>query len=788
MSIDAIEKTVYLCSGKRTAMGTITSATRSTSVSTTTDQDGGVTVTVPMQPVSDVSVDNTISVGLLKNSETWATKQTPYLRLKLISSDTSAPYWAHDARVEFKIPSACDWTRTDIIKNLSAGSVFGSIAPNIQAGEIPAGKDAVIMFSGWETSLNGTSVIIGDRLDALNYYHFIAPLLSNDTYFHTQYFCGGKVVARRAHATIENLLTYDVESEGQTIIDILPTDYFLYNIGDDVFPFVIGDDRSQVSLEPSFPAGSFRMAPLAFGGRGVAFGLSFSLFREYANMRVLVGSVVSVSATSNSAVVLINGSEYTLEIVYYCADGSTDKGSRAFKAGDIALVLWSGYRSSQSSLDMKIIGFSDTVIPCITGGFVVFPRYGIIGRQYPLDIYTLSMSMNNPYLLSNRAINGPLPNYRMGNQHWHGDAGIIQWTGPSNRYDSHHTGLGVCYYNNIALTTQVSGAALVTIDNVVWIIYVKVDPVTYAKTFWRCLTNDTGHVQLSGTIPTPIRPAAGINIQVFFSSSGRKFVYVIKGEIFLGTINATATSFTINTTDTYTNGLPYNCTYTVAADFIGEGVVYQTVTHETTQQTESSTWNGQQALWRVEPISNTYTIGNQTVNGYYDATVDSVTRYTENSLIILYQDLRDGYYVAYQNNYTYTRHVIQNLHAYSDGNGGWTYGDPISTVLDEITESTRTLKKIINGSEYTRVYTNENRTEPYQTDLFDIPTWGTNFDHVPYLSNCGVYSAYHPEFGRLSSVIIDKNSVVNIAPNGVLYNTTPLDNKTNLFFSGIGII
>ena len=356
-----LTKIVYLCSGTRSGLEVIGEDQRNRQIRTTED-DNTVTVEIPLAPVgAEDNTDVNVSVGLLRHGWTWADKYDPDFTQRLASDDLDAPYWFNAITFDFDIPEGCDWQESLLARNLSAAP-FAWVRPPVGLWEIPDSKSDVPMVKEWYDSLTSTVPIPGDRLDLRHLYRLAGQINRGPLWFHTEHFCGGVVVARRAHSVIPNLLVYDVEAEGQTLTDILPTDYYLYDIGEIVFPFVVGDTRS--TTVPGFPSGSFRLAPLQLGDRGQSAGLSYLNFYEYANLRVLVGSVVSVAESANSAVVAINGSEYNISIVYHCVDQSTTDGHLAFVAGDAALILWSGYRSNLSAADMVIIGHLGYVYPC----------------------------------------------------------------------------------------------------------------------------------------------------------------------------------------------------------------------------------------------------------------------------------------------------------------------------------------------------------------------------------------------------------------------------------------
>lgn len=363
MSAPELIKTVYLCSGARTALEVIDADSRQRSI-VSVIEGAEAEYTIPLAPVGlQEEIGVNVVAGMLGTTASWADKYPRDFKLKLVSDAETAPFWISGIRFEYDIPPGCDWQKSELLADLSAPA-FNTLEPLIAPGEIPDSKSDVSMVTDWTASVVSSIPVIGQRIDLQHSYRVAPGVNIGPLYFRTQHFTGGVVIARRAHPAIANLLVYDIQCEDQPLLtDILPTDYFLYDIGDNVFPFVVGDART--TLEPSFPFGSFRIAPLQLDGIGVPFGLSFSTFSEYANLRVLVGSVVSVSESVNTATVLINGSSYNLDIVYHCVSQSTADARTAFKAGDSVLVLWSGYKSSLSAVDMVIIGHQGYVYPCV---------------------------------------------------------------------------------------------------------------------------------------------------------------------------------------------------------------------------------------------------------------------------------------------------------------------------------------------------------------------------------------------------------------------------------------
>lgn len=816
-------KTVYLCSGARTALEAIGTDQRRHSI-TSTVSGGDQTVTIPMARTG--AADNTdlvISVGLLRQGQTWATKLKPDLTLRLTSDNYDAPYWINGVALDFDIPEGCDWQGSELIRNL-VSSPFAWVRPVIVPGEIPNSKNSVSMVTNWQHSITSTTPVPGDRIDVQHLYRVAPDINLGPVWFHTETFVGGVIVARRAHPAIANLLVYDVEAEDQLLTNLLPTDYYLYDIGDPVYPFVAGDSRT--TLEPTLPVGSFRLAPLELAGRGVPFSLSYSTFTEYANLRVLIGTIISVSP-SNSAVVSIDGTNYTLDISYHCTDQSTANGYKAFKPGDAVLVLWSGYRSSPSAVDMVVIGHLNTVIPCIEyTGFIVTIASGTVTAILVTGVTNWTSYVQqhylsgSKYLINTTGFYGPgsIPAvstlFKAGNTDWKGTEGILSYYGCPSRYGSlDYVGTrdNIFYKNqDIGGGPGVLGAGILRqagapgFPDVLYLAVayplglgfgISVKPLSGGP--WTTLAGTMNLSFNGGVCP------------VFFSGTGWECASVISGQVVIAEINPptittvngqpvyTFSSFSASVTATRVISGGIVTSMTVAVDYIGTQLVSEnyTYTNPTTRETvygelvagpPGSTYDSTQSVHSILKSEALRKVGTVSTGREYtsETYATDIYSYGESQRVndkqvvsdkqidsmVLYRDLRDGTLIYYKK--TVDLQSTQNYY----------YNAAFDLISESHSDNAEyTYVKAGDGFSYTRNKTNDASPPDHSFGL------STNGDHLYYPVYCGISVATHPQYGQIICVIEDTQNTHIICPQNVKYSDVPGGQPGKMQFVEISI-
>jgi len=362
--------TIYLGDGKRMAVA-VADQCKGSNPSLTIDAEGrGVVALVP-QTIAPLRVE----LKLLKEGDSIAdVKPTLAWEMTADSVNNEPPYWADGVRIHGTIPMAADWHESRIKAQLDGGLPL--LTQNPIPREIPASKSDVLPDD--KISVVTTSLVPGERIWAEHEYLLTDGVGTAHYYWKTLAMTGGEVTAKTAHPTISGLFTYTVDAGGAVISGILPSDYYPYEVGDWVYLLTLsGDATSQardVLQPPDELQEAVRLAPYQINSRGAFPSIKSYLhseFTRWANLRILTGTVTAIA--NNRASVLLDETGQTLtdiEVRYYCNKQTFDHQHTAIHPGDSVLVAYDGYRSDPGQLNCYIIGHTETVRRCASGGLI----------------------------------------------------------------------------------------------------------------------------------------------------------------------------------------------------------------------------------------------------------------------------------------------------------------------------------------------------------------------------------------------------------------------------------
>jgi len=373
----ATEKTIYLCNGSRLGVH-VTDACKASSASLSLDSNGHGTIALVPRLLAPVQID----IKLLKEGDDVNAVQ-PVIDWEMVadSIDGDPPYWTSGVRITGTIPQACDWRESRIKSSFNA---FPVLAQNPLPREIPDSKELALASDSISTVT--TYLVPGEYIWAEHEYSLTAGNGAARIYWRTIAMMGGVIIDKWMEPT-EDLYKYDVEAEGTIYNDILPTDYYRYEVGDWVFvltltPVATIRDREVLTPDPPDLDDQLRIAPFSIAGHGQYPNIKSyggdSDFAEWGNMRILYGIIQSIvgdvppddhrTKTNYATVELAqDGSIITnVPIKYWCQEDSTDKSCHAFDPGDVVLVSFDGYRETPSSFNCTIIGHAAGVYPCTT--------------------------------------------------------------------------------------------------------------------------------------------------------------------------------------------------------------------------------------------------------------------------------------------------------------------------------------------------------------------------------------------------------------------------------------
>lgn len=373
----ADEKVVYLCNGTRIGVQ-VTDHCSQDNAGLTIDAAGNGTVKLVPQLLAPKQVD----VKLLKLGDT-VNNAMPSMDWEMVadSIDGDPPYWTAGARIHGTIPMACDWKESRIKSRFNSLPV---LTQNPIPREIQSSKEQSLPDD--EISTVTTYLIPGEDIWIEHDYSLTASNATAHQYWRTIAMTGGIIVDKWEHSSIEGLYQYDVDAEGTIYNDLLPTDYYPYEVGDWVFiltltPVAVLTDREVLTPDKPGPSDQLRIAPYEIAGHGQypnikSYGASD--FAEWGNMRVLYGIIQSIlgdvppddhRTKQNYATVQLAQDDSIISdvpIKYWCQENSTDRSAHAFDPGDVVLIAFDGYRESPSSFNCTIIGHAASVYPCTT--------------------------------------------------------------------------------------------------------------------------------------------------------------------------------------------------------------------------------------------------------------------------------------------------------------------------------------------------------------------------------------------------------------------------------------